>query len=151
MSEQWGRHVRPKFVKKFTPRIAEYSKPFWEGIKRGELLIQKCGDCGNTWYPPGPFCPKCLSKNVEWMKSNGQGFVGAFTTTYAASPSWTADLMPYTLAIIALHDIEVPIVSHVINCKPEDVYVGMEVQIVFDNPKSDFPLFRFEPISQTEE
>ncbi len=145
MSERWSRSVRPKLVKRFKPRVPGYSKPFWEGINRGELLIQKCKDCGHKWYPPGPYCPKCLSEKIEWEKSNGKGYVGSFTTTYAASPSWAAHLMPYTLAIIGIYDVDVPVVSHIIDCKPEDVKIGMEVEIVFVDYSDEMKIFKFRP------
>ena len=146
MSEVWARKVRPKMVKPFTPRVPNYTKPFWEGLAKKELRIQKCSDCGHSWYPPGPFCPKCMSKNIEWKVSNGVGYVGAFTTTYAASPSWVSHLMPYTIVVVGLIDMVVPMVSHIIGIDPEEIKIGMEVEIIIEETDGkNVPPFRFKP------
>ncbi|MGY9005100.1 MAG: zinc ribbon domain-containing protein, partial [Alphaproteobacteria bacterium] len=34
------------------PRPSTETKPFWDGAKAHQLLIQKCNDCGKFWFPP---------------------------------------------------------------------------------------------------
>ncbi len=42
------------------PRIDEESRPWWEALKRHELYIQKCRDCGDLRYYPRALCTNCL-------------------------------------------------------------------------------------------
>ena len=36
------------------PIIGLYDGPLWEYAKRQELRLQRCSDCGEFRYPPGP-------------------------------------------------------------------------------------------------
>lgn len=145
MSEEWARKKRPFFDMKFIPKTTEYTRPFWEGTKRGEFLIQECADCGERFYPPGPICRKCASKNLKWIKSSGKGKVGAFTTIHAFGPSWVSHLIPYTIILVMLEE-GVVVMSHIKDCKPEDVKIDMEVEMIFEEWSEDFILPYFKPI-----
>ena len=63
------------------PRIDEESRPWWEALKRHELYIQKCRDCGDLRYYPRALCPNCLSSSTEWVRCAGKGTVYTFTVT----------------------------------------------------------------------
>ena len=43
------------------PHIDEENRPWWEALKRHELYIQKCRDCGDLRYYPRALCTNCLS------------------------------------------------------------------------------------------
>jgi uncharacterized protein len=51
---------------------------FWEGIDRGELLAQKCGDCGTLRHPPLPRCGHCGSEVWKAEALSGEGTILAF-------------------------------------------------------------------------
>ena len=63
------------------PRIDEESRPWWEALKRHELYIQKCRDCGDLRYYPRALCTNCLSSRTEWVRCGGKGKVYTFTVT----------------------------------------------------------------------
>ena len=56
------------------------STPFWEGVKKHELLIQKCKSCGKLLVPPRPMCPSCLSTEKEWVPAAGKGKIYSWVT-----------------------------------------------------------------------
>ncbi len=134
--------------------MAEYKKPlpfpnsdtkeFWDGAKRHELLLQKCSQCSNYRYPPSSICPNCFSLDFKWERASGKGEVYSFTIVrIPLRPDWAPDV-PYALATIKLHE-GVRMVSSVIGCKPEDVKIGMKVQVVFDDVTEQFTLPKFKP------
>jgi uncharacterized OB-fold protein len=41
------------------PRPTPDTQPFWDGLARGEYLIQHCKDCGQPRHYPRPVCPAC--------------------------------------------------------------------------------------------
>ena len=43
-----------------------YDGPMWASIREGTMRLQRCLNCGEMQYPPGPVCPHCLSSNLEW-------------------------------------------------------------------------------------
>ena len=135
--------------------MVEYTKPlpvpdgdtkeFWEGCQRHELLLQRCEQCNSYRYPPRPICPDCFSMDTKWEKASGKGEVYTFIVVRRAlGPAWEPDV-PYTTAIIML-DEGVRMVSNVIDCKPEDVKIGMKVGVVFDDVTDDITLPKFKPV-----
>ena len=51
---------------------------FWEGIDRGELLVQQCDDCGQLRHPPQPMCAACGSDRWRAAPLSGEGTILAF-------------------------------------------------------------------------
>ena len=60
---------------KSLPIPDEDTKEFWEGCKRGELLIQRCNKCEKYRFQPRAICPYCMSLESEWTKTGGKGKV----------------------------------------------------------------------------
>jgi len=121
----------------------EDTKEFWEGCRRHEFLIQKC-DNNHYRYPPRAICPTCFSVKSGWDKVNGKGEVYSFIIVRRAlDPSWEKDV-PYVIADILL-DQGVRMISNVIGCKPEEVKIGMKVEVVFDDVTAEYSLPKFKP------
>ena len=53
------------------PHPDELSAPYWEGLKRGVLMIQSCGDCGTLRHYPRVLCGECYSLAVTWVEVSG--------------------------------------------------------------------------------
>lgn len=134
--------------------MPEYKKPlpildsdsvlFWEACKRHELLIQQCEECGSYRYPPRPICPNCFSLKARWNTSSGRGEVYTFTVARVPlTPEWAPDV-PYVVGVIQL-DEGIRIVSNVVGCKPEDITIGMPVDVTFDDVTDTITLPRFKP------
>ncbi len=124
------------------PGVDEDTKPFWDFCKQHELRVQKCLNCGKLHYPVSPICPHCLGMDHEWAKLNGKGTVYSFII---ARRSYNPAVpVPYVVAIIELED-GIRMVSNVVECKPEEVRVGMPVEVVFDDISPDFSLPKFKP------
>ena len=132
--------------KKPLPLADSDSKEFWEGCKRHELLVQRCEKCHAYRFPPGLVCVKCLSTDAKWEKVSGKGEVYTFIIVRtAASPAWEEDV-PYVTAIVQLKE-GVRMTTNIIGCKPEDVKIGMKVEVVFDDVTKEDTLPKFKPVS----
>lgn len=134
--------------------VTEYKKPlpfpdsdtieFWEGCKRHELVIQRCDDCHSYRFPPCPICPECFSTNYKWEKVSGKGTVYTFIVVRVPlRPEWQPDI-PYTVGVVQL-DEGVRIVTNIIDCKPEDVKIGMKVEVIFEDVTKEHTLPKFKP------
>jgi uncharacterized OB-fold protein len=135
-----------KEYKKPLPQPTPWSKPFWDGCKRHELLIQKCKDCQQTTFYPKLFCPNCLSPNLEWVKASGRGVVYTFTLVQSYQPTEFSEDVPYIVAVINLEE-GVRMMSNIVQCDPKKVKCDMEVEVVFDQITPEFTLPKFRPIS----
>lgn len=114
---------------------------WWEGIARGELLIQKCSACGQLRHPPRPMCGACQSVQWDSVRSAGRGTVYTFTVIH--HPKFPGFDYPLACALIEL-DEGTRIVSNVVGCEPEAVHVGMAVRLSIENVDDELtlPLFR---------
>ena len=72
---------KPKKYSKPLPHLDEETRPWWEALKRHELYLQKCRDCGFTRYYPRALCTNCLSSKTEWVRCSGRGSIYTFTVT----------------------------------------------------------------------
>ena len=134
-----------KAYNKPLPKPTPWSKPFWEGCKKHELLIQECKDCGTKIFYPKLVCTNCLSSNLQWVKAKGTGKVYTFTVVYAYQPTEFAEDVPYVVAVVKL-DEGVQLMSNIVDCDPEEVRCDMEVEVTFDDATDEFTFPRFRPL-----
>jgi uncharacterized OB-fold protein len=115
---------------------------WWEGIDRGELLIQKCSSCGTLRHPPRPMCGVCQSVDWEAIPSAGQGTVHSYTVMH--HPPIPGYEFPLPVAVIDLEE-GTRLVSNIVGCKPEDVHIGMRVECRIENVDDEMKLPLFHP------
>ncbi len=48
------------------------STPFWDGMREGKLMLQRCASSGEYLFPPVTFCPGSLER-PEWVEASGKG------------------------------------------------------------------------------
>ncbi|MBI2849850.1 MAG: Zn-ribbon domain-containing OB-fold protein [Chloroflexi bacterium] len=129
------------------PGIDEENKPFWDYAKKHELRMQKCLQCGKIYYPPSSLCPHCHSwQGSEWVKLSGKGQVYSFIVARRATNPAFAKEVPYVVAIIETEEGG-RLISNVVGCKPEDVKIGMPVEVLFDDVTEEVTLPKFKPAS----
>ena len=126
------------------PRVTADNAAFYEGLKAGELRLQKCGDCGRFHYPPGPVCPDCFSDAVEWTKTSGRGTVSSWVVVHKGwFPAFEADI-PYNVVQIELE--EGPrLTANVVDIAPDALKIGTKVEAAFDAVTPELTLLRFRP------
>jgi len=126
------------------PRIDEESKGYWEACKRRELVLQRCGNCATLRHYPRAVCPSCLSDRVEWLRAAGAGTVYTFTITHQNQSAGFRDSLPYVLAYVEL-DEGVRLLTNIVDCAPDDVGIGMPVEVVFEDVTAEIALPKFRP------
>jgi len=133
--------------KKPLPQATPWSKPFWEGCRKHELLIQKCQDCQKYIFYPKMFCPNCLSSNLKWVKSSGKGKVYSYMVVYSYQPTEFEKDLPYVVAIVELEE-GVRLMSNIVKCPPESVKCDMRVGVLFEDVTEKVTLPKFKPIAK---
>jgi uncharacterized OB-fold protein len=133
-----------KKYKKPLPRIDEESKGFWEACARHELYLQRCRSCAGLRYYPRAVCPRCLADDTEWVLSSGKGTVYTYTVTFQNQASGFREELPYVLAYVELAE-GVRVLTNIVGCAPDDVRIGMPVQVTFEDVADGVALPKFEP------
>jgi uncharacterized OB-fold protein len=119
------------------------SAPFWQACKEGRLTVQRCRDCRTAFFFPRWLCPQCSSIHVEWITCSGLATVYSYSVVRRQSaPALRA---PYVLALVDL-DEGPRLMTHIVECSPDDVHIGMRVKVNFNEPVSGVPAPRFEPV-----
>lgn len=127
------------------PEIQPWSKSFWEGTKARKLLIQECKACGMKIFYPRKYCPECWSDNLFWFKASGKAKIFSCSTTLAGVEERFAADLPFVLALVDLKE-GVRMMTNIVDCKPEEVHIGMDVEVVFEDVTDEITLPKWRPV-----
>jgi uncharacterized OB-fold protein len=121
-----------------TPETAH----FWDGCKAGELRLQRCRACAESYFPPRPFCPACGSREVEVYKASGRAVLWSYVINHR--PRRDMGEAPHAIAVVALE--EGPrMMTNIVGCPqtPEALVLDMPLQVTFERfGEMALPLFK---------
>jgi hypothetical protein len=128
------------------PFVNPEIKPFWDATAEGRLVLPRCQDCQAVIWYPRPFCPECASTRVEWVPASGRGTVYSFTVNRRG----TADLHDYrNVGVYVLAYVELEegprVMTNIVDCDPDSVRIGQQVEVVFHDTGQGTALPRFHP------
>lgn len=123
------------------------TQPFWDGIKRGELILPRCNSCGRLHHYPKPFCAACSSRDLAWVKCTGRGKVHSYVIQHGQHGPG-AGLRSNPVEIIAVVEIdEGPrMLASLAGVTPDSVRLDMPVEIVFEDVDNGPTMFKFKPV-----
>jgi len=115
-------------MERIQPASGALADAYIAGCRVGELRLQRCGSCGIYQFYPRIICGSCLSDELEWSAASGRGEIRSFTVV--RRPISKAYEAPYVVALIKLEEGPT-LMSHIVDCAPEAVAVGLPVQVQF--------------------
>ena len=124
------------------PVLEGFAKDFYEGCQRGELLFQRCSDCGAWRHVPRELCPDCGSWDWEWQASSGRGHVFPWTVIERALHPAFAEAVLFAAVVVELEE-GVRLLSHVLDCPPDQLEMDMPVDVVFEGVTAEITLPKF--------
>lgn len=124
------------------PVINQDNAFFWEGVKRKELLIQRCAGCGVLRHPPRPMCPSCQSLEWNTVTASGRGTVHSFVVIH--HPPFPPFDYPHVVALVDLAE-GTRLVANLIDLDPKAVKIGMPVRVDFVAVDEELILPQFRP------
>ena len=138
--------------------MAEYRKPlprpqgeslhYWDGARDHELWLRRCNGCGDAYFYPRDISPCCFSRDTEWILSSGRASLFTFTIVHRSPhPAFQADA-PFVVALVKLE--EGPLMAtNIVDLPdppgPEDLQIGMALQVVFDDVTDEVTLPKVRP------
>jgi len=105
----------------------DFGMPFWEATRQKRLVIQYCKTAKKYQHFPRPvsiFTGR--RRDIEWREVSGEGTVFSFTVAHRGPPTFQA-AEPYAIASVTL-DVGVNVIAGVVNCKAEDLKIGIKVK-----------------------
>ena len=128
------------------PRLSEDVAFFWTAGADGVLRLQRCNACGFFIHPPGPLCPRCLSRDLGPHEVSGRGNVETYTVNHQ---QWIPGGEPYIIAWVAIDEQpDLRLTTNLVGVEPDDVHIGMSVRVVFEHVE-DVWLPLFTPVDET--
>jgi len=91
-------------------------------------------------------CSSCRSMQAEWAAVQGRGKVYCWTTVYQPLDPAFADDVPYAAVIVEL-DEGPRLATWVTGIEPEQLRVGMPVNVWFDDVNGEVTLPKFKPLT----
>jgi uncharacterized protein len=110
------------------PTPSELSEPYWAGCARGELLFQRCADCGAATHTPAVMCARCTSRALTWEPSSGLGEVYSWTVVWR--PQTPAFVVPYAPVIVAMEE-GWDLLTNLVGVDHTEAAIGTPVAIEF--------------------
>ena len=123
------------------PRPDDASQQYWQGCRDGELRMQRCTPCGHLRFPPRPMCPRCQSFECGWVPVSGRGTVYSWVVAHPPLLPAFVDLAPLVVLLVELEEVDdLRIVGNLLGEGPEDVAIGMPVEVAFEQVAADVVL-----------
>lgn len=120
-------------------------KPFWDGAKRGELIIQRCPSCDARQFYPRNLCVKCAA-TPEWFVSSGRGTLYTYSIVQQYMLAPFKSMLPYVVVMVDLED-GVRMMGNLIDIDTDDVKIGMPLEVVFVPAREDLTVPYWRPAS----
>lgn len=131
----WGPHL---------PVPDAETEPFWAAARDGRLAIQRCRACERPFVYPRSACPRCWSAELEWIDASGRGSVYSFTVIRHNDVPPFREMVPYVVALVDLEE-GVRLTANIVGCRPEEVRVGMPVEVSYQRLTGEITLPQFMP------
>lgn len=124
------------------PAISRDTAFFWEGLKQGELRIQKCQQCKKLHHPPLTRCSNCGAYDLGHQVSTGAATLYSFVEPY--HPVVPFMRHPYIVGLVEL-DEGTRLISNIINCPPSKLTIGMKLKLCIEKMDENMSLPMFTP------
>lgn len=121
-----------------------WTEPFWQAARERRLTVARCASCGRFRMPPTPFCPHCLSQELEWPTLCGRGTIYSFTIVARAIFPEMEACIPYVPALVELPDADgVRLITNIVDVPVDHIAIGAEVEAVWDERRDGVVIPRF--------
>lgn len=131
------------------PQPSSFTQFWWDGLRRNELLLQRCPACGRAQFPPLPRCRRCGGGDLDVTVAAGSGVVHSWIVAHYAFDPAVADDLPYVVATVQL-DEGPRLYGRLVGCEPGDVRAGLPVRVRFQERAGD-TVADFAPVPAVED
>lgn len=134
-----------------TPPVRDRdSAPWWDAVRRHELLLQRCAGCGLLRFPARVVCGRCRSRAADWVPASGTGRVVSWIVNHQPFlPGMSADA-PFAVLFVRLDDgaadgADIHMYGNLIDADPREIVPEMPVEAVFVDLDDNLTLVQWRP------
>jgi uncharacterized OB-fold protein len=127
------------------PEPTHVSKPYWDAARERRLIYQRCTRCRDIPRLPVRICGACGHPDPQWETSSKRGHLYSWTVVWR--PQHPSFRVPYAPAVMAV-DEGWWLMTSVVDCAPEDLTDGIELEVVFHPAGGGVQLPYARPVSR---
>ena len=121
---------------------------FWDACNNKELRIQSCDNCAGLQHPPAVRCLSCGSISLNTVIATGKGTLHSWAIAHY--PQVPAFDYPLIVGLVELEE-GVRLVSNITDIEPEDLKIGMPLEVDWLDVDNEFTLHQFKPIQSVKQ
>ncbi|HEY8524645.1 MAG TPA: OB-fold domain-containing protein [Acidimicrobiales bacterium] len=131
------------------PAVTPLTEPYWAAAAEGTLALQHCGACERFVHFPASSCPTCgRGDGLSFEPVSGRGVVYTYSVVHRTFAPGFDDRVPYVIAWIDVPEQPgLRVFGNVLDCDPDDVRIGMPVEVCFETIEGFGPVPNFRPAS----
>jgi uncharacterized OB-fold protein len=118
----------------------------------GYLLTNRCERCGKSFFPRRHKCTDCLKEDqLRNTTLSTRGRLYTYTTVYRVTPGFRSPLM---IGYVDYEEEGIRVFSQLGGCKPEDLQIGMEMELFFEEMDVEEPakrklVYKYRPVRKS--
>jgi uncharacterized OB-fold protein len=124
------------------PAVDGPDKPFWQALRRRQVQVQCCNNCGTHRFPATRYCAHCLSEDHARVRVAPTGTLETWCVFHR--PYFDDLPVPYTVIQVRL-DCGVRLFSNPADADTRTLRIGMPVEGAFEDITPDVTLLKFKP------
>jgi uncharacterized OB-fold protein len=122
------------------PQTDGPNAPYWAAARRGELVLQRCLDCGAWRFPAARICAACSGERAEWQRASGRASLESWCVFHKAYfPGFET---PYLVAQVKLAE-GVQLFTNLVDTPESEIAIGMALEIRFEPVNDEVSLVKF--------
>ena len=119
------------------------TREFFEGVREGRLVVQRCAACGALAVPPKVVCPSCEGVRWERVTLGGDGEISSYTVIRVPPAQFAAEA-PFVVAVARMVE-GVSLLGRLAGVPIDAVRVGMPVRFGGSATSAGPPVILFRP------
>ncbi len=76
------------------------SRPYWDGLHAGALVLQRCASCGQWQHYPRRLCRSCWGSELAFARAGGSGALLAAALSHRTPKEALRERLPIRLGLV---------------------------------------------------
>ncbi len=118
------------------------SRPFWEGLKAGKIMVQRNPRAGVHQFPPQWIAHDDQGFELDWVEVEPRGLIYSWTRVWHPVHPALKDACPYLVVVVELPQASrVRMLGNLLGDPQRPVEIGAPVEAVFEHHTDAEPPF----------
>lgn len=116
--------------------------PFWDGLRDGQLLIQRCQTCARWQWGPEWVCHRCHSFDLAFEQVEPHGVIYSYERVWHPVHPALSDQGPFLIGLVELpHADQIRLVGNIVGDPHQDIAIGAPVTGTFEHHPDHDPAY----------